>query len=245
MRILFVIPFLCCLLHAGDDSSLFSKGNSAFEAGDFDAAITHYQTQLDTGEISPSLHFNLAHASYEAGQVGRSIFHYRRSLALAPRDAAAKHNLSRVRDEVHNGTPSKAGFWQRLTGYFTVNEWTLAAAILLTGWWAWLAAINWRPQWRARGTVVRPILGVAALLLAALAILSWRLETDRPWAVVVQKEVPVRYGPVMASPEHFRWLDGTELHVRGTHTALGAEWILAQDPTGRQGWVPADAVLKP
>ena len=83
------------------------------------------------------------------------------------------------------------------------------------------------------------------MILAALAILSLRLETDRPWAVVVENEVSVRYGPVEASPEQFKWFDGAELRVRDTHTANGAEWILAQDPTGRQGWLPASAVLQP
>ncbi|HIL25261.1 MAG TPA: tetratricopeptide repeat protein [Verrucomicrobia bacterium] len=242
MKSLLLIPMLAGALHAADD---FSKGNDAFESGDFPAAITNYQAQLETGLTSPALHFNLAHASYEAGQLGRSIFHYRRALALAPRDGGAQHNLGRVRDEVHNGTPPKAGFWRRLTGYFTINEWTVAAAALLTAWWLWLAAINWRPQWRKRGAVVRPIVGTVALVLAALAIVSWRLETDRPWAVVVQKEVSVRYGPVAASPEHFKWFDGAELRVRDTHTANGAKWILARDPTGRQGWLPVSAVLRP
>ena len=83
------------------------------------------------------------------------------------------------------------------------------------------------------------------MILAALAILSLRLETDRPWAVVVENEVSVRYGPVEASPEQFKWFDGTELRVRDTHTANSAEWILAQDPTGRQGWLPTSAVLQP
>ena len=245
MKHFLLIPMFAGALYGGEELSNFSKGNDAFEAGNFPGAITNYQAQLETGLTSPALHFNLAHASYESGQLGRSIFHYRRTLTLAPRDGDAQQNLERVRDEVHNGTPPKAGFWRRLTGYFTINEWTLAAAASLTIWWLWLAAINWRPQWRKRGAVVRPIIGTAAMILAALAILSLRLETDRPWAVVVENEVSVRYGPVEASPEQFKWFDGTELRVRDTHTANGAEWILAQDPTGRQGWLPASAVLQP
>ena len=83
------------------------------------------------------------------------------------------------------------------------------------------------------------------VILAAVAILSLRLETNQPWAVVVENEVSVRYGPVGASPEQFKWFDGAELRVRDTHTANGVEWILAQDPPGRQGWLPAKAVLRP
>jgi tetratricopeptide (TPR) repeat protein len=245
MKILLFIPMLAVALHAGETVSDFSKGNAAFEAGDFPGAITHYQSQLKTGHTSAALHFNLAHTSYEAEELGRAIFHYRRALTLNPRDAGAQSNLKRVQDEDHNGTPPKAGFWRRLTGYFTLNEWTLASSALLTIWWLWLAAINWQPQWRKRGAVVRPVLGVAALVLAALAIVSWRIEADQPWAVVVQDQVSVRYGPVAASPEQFKWFDGAELRVRNTHDANGATWILAQDPTGRQGWLPASAVLQP
>lgn len=242
MKRLFLILFLPCAVNASDN---FAAGNAAFEAGQFETAIGHYQAQLQTGHTSPALHFNLGHAAFEAGQLGRSIFHYRQTLTLAPRDAGARANLKRVRDAVHNGTPPKAGFWRRLTGWLTLNEWTLAASGLLSGWWLWLTLVNWKPEWRSRGAVVRPVLGTAALVMAALAIISWRLESQRPWAVVVTEEIPARYGPVEASPEQFKWFDGAELRVRESHNANGADWILAQDPTGRQGWVPAEAVLRP
>ncbi len=174
MKRLLLIPMLAGALHAGDD---FSKGNDAFEAGDFSGAITNYQAQLETGLTSAALHFNLAHTSYEAGQLGRSIFHYRRALALAPRDGDAKHNLGRVRDEVHNGTPPKASFWRRLTGYFTINEWTLTASTLLSIWWLWLAANQLANRNGANAARwCGPFSAQWRSMLAAVAIVSWRLE---------------------------------------------------------------------
>jgi tetratricopeptide (TPR) repeat protein len=221
------------------ETSAFEQGNHAFHKGQFKEAITNYQAQVESGHISATLHFNLANASFQDGQLGRAIFHYREAQLLEPRDTDIAHNLSIARNEVHNGTPPKTGLWQRLTGFLTLNEWSLLAVIPLTLWMAWLAAINIHPAHRKNGMVLRPILGVTAIMLALIALITWRVQTAHQWAVVKQ-ETTARFGPVEASPSRFKWFDGSELNIERTH----GDWLLVRDATGRQGWVPTRDVLQ-
>ena len=220
--------------------SPFEAGNAAFDRGEFGQAITNYLQQVESGHVSPALHFNLGNAAFQDGQIGRSIFHYRIAQTMAPRDQAVRHNLKLARDEVHNGTPPKAGTFNRLTGFLTLNEWTLLGLLPLSLWLGWLAAINLKPVWTERAAVYRPVLGFLALALTAIALLTWNDRSQNDWAVI-HGEATARFGPVQASPDQFKWFDGAEVAIERTH----GDWVLAHDATGRQGWVHTDAVLKP
>ena len=227
---------------AGKDqnASLFEAGNIAFHDGAFGQALTNYQAQINEGVVSAPLHFNLATAAFHDGQLGRAIFHYRQAHSLDPRDKNIQHNLKLARDEVHNGSPPKLGIWQSLTGFFTLNEWTLIAAVPLTIWSIWLAAINIRPNWRKRGAIIRPLFGATAITLTLIAILTWHDQTSYKWAVI-NGETVARFGPVKASPDQFKWFDGAEVEIDRIH----GDWFLARDITDRQGWVHSGSVLRP
>jgi len=223
-----------------ENVSSFKAGNTAFHDGRFGQALTNYQAQIDDGAVSAPLHFNLATAAFFDGKLGRAIFHYRQAYSLMPRNQAIRHNLKLARDEVHNGSPPKPDIWQRLTGFFTLNEWTLIATIPLTVWLIWLTAINILPDWQKRGAIIRPLLGGIAIILALIAIFTLRNQTSYKWAVI-NGETVARFGPVKASPDQFKWFDGAEVEIDRVH----GDWFLARDITGRQGWVHSDSILRP
>ena len=239
------LGFILCLssvLAWAEDRALspFKQGNQAFDEGRFAEAWDHYSVQLESGHVSPPLHFNLATAALHNGHLGRAIYHLRIAQTLKPRDSDITQNLKIARDEVHNSTPPKAGTWQRLTGFLNADEWALLAAPPLTGWLLWLARIYWRPEPRPKAAVFRPILGVLALALMAVALLAWKSEANNDWGVI-NGETQVRCGPVEQSPDQFKWFDGTEVHISRRHQ----DWFLARDVTGRQGWVHANVLLTP
>ena len=218
--------------------SPFEAGNKAFEQGAYGEAIHHYTQQLESGLVSPDLHYNLANAAFHDSQIGLSIYHYRTAQELAPRYRDVRHNLKIARDEVHNGTPPKPSTFSRLTGFLTLNEWTLAGMLLLSTWLGWLTAVNLKPAWAGHARTFRPVLGFLAIALTIITLLTWREHSEKQWAVI-HGEATVRFGPVSASPDQFKWFDGAEVAVVRTHR----DWFLAQDATGRQGWVHSDSIL--
>ena len=226
------------LLAKDRTASPFTAGNTAFHAGEFEAAITNYQTQVDSGLVSAPLFFNLANAAYRTNRLGLAIYNYRRAAELAPRDADIARNLAMARDAVHNGSPPKAGVIDRLTGFFTRNEWALLAGVPLTLWLVWLAVIHISPSCEPWMGLARPVLGTLALLLLCLATLAHDRQSDTRW-VVVQKETAARFGPVAQAPDKFKWFDGAELRVNQVRDG----WVEATDATDRTGWVSTEAVL--
>ena len=242
MRILAAI----LLLAAGTDAkepaaNPFKSGNEAYQHKKFQAALAHYQKQIDSNHTSAEVHFNLANAALQDQQLGRAVFHYRRAQAMAPRDKEIAHNLELARNAVHQGSPPKPSLWQKLTGFLTMNEWALLAGLPLTAWLAWLALINFRPEWETAGALIRPVLGTLALVLSIVALIAYDLQTNTHWLVVTSPETSARFGPVEVSPEQFKWFDGTELAVDQVHN----DWVYARDATGRQGWVDTQDTLHP
>lgn len=242
MKWLGFILCLSSLMAWAEDRPLspFKQGNLAFEEGRFPEAWDHYSAQLESGNVSPPLHFNLATTALHSGDLGRAIYHLRVAQIMKPRDPNITQNLKIARDEVHNGAPPKADTWQRLTGFLNADEWALLASPLLTVWLLWLALIYWRPETRPKAEVFRPILGALALALMVVALLAWKSEANRDWGVI-NGETQVRFGPVEQSPDQFKWFDGTEVQISRRHQ----DWFLARDVTGRQGWVHADVLLTP
>ncbi len=145
-----------------------------------------------------------------------------------------------ARDEVHNGSPPKPGLWQSLTGFLTLNEWTLLASLPLVTWLIWLTAINLKPAWKKRGAIIRPLLGAIAIILSLITTFTWYQRSTHNWAVI-NGETVARFGPVKASPDQFKWFDGTEVEI----DRVRGNWLLARDITGRQGWVHSGAVFRP
>ena len=220
--------------------SLFEAGNIAFQDGRFGQATTNYQAHIDKGIVSAPLHYNLATAAFYNDQLGLAIFHYRQARLLSPRDQNTRHNLKLARDEVHNGSPPKPGLWQSLTGFLTLNEWTLLASLPLVTWLIWLTAINLKPAWKKRGAIIRPLLGAIAIILSLITTFTWYQRSTHNWAVI-NGETVARFGPVKASPDQFKWFDGTEVEI----DRIRGNWLLARDITGRQGWVHSESVFRP
>ncbi len=237
----FIALSLCLWADAKDPvESPFNQGNAAFESGRFEEARAQYQSLLDRGQVSPSLHYNLATAALHNGNLGHAIYHLRVARTLKPRAMDIKQNLKIARDEVHHGTPPKAGTWERLTGFLNADEWAMLAAPLLTGWLLWLAAIYGWPEWRDSAAVWRPILGTLSVALTLVALLAWNKQSANDWGVITE-ETLVRFGPVEQSPDQFKWFDGTEVWIDRRHH----DWFLARDVSGRQGWVHANVLLTP
>ena len=120
------------------NTALFEKGNSAYNKGEYEIAVTSYETILESGETSAELYFNLANAYYKLDQVAPSIYFYEKALQLDPNDSDIKNNLSiandRVIDDIEEEQPSGLeGFWNNLVSVLSFNQWGWAAIIFSFG----------------------------------------------------------------------------------------------------------------
>jgi len=210
----------------------FDEANRFYEQGKYAEALAAYGVVLQAGQVSPALLFNTGNAHFKNGELGRAILRYRQAGQLAPRDPDIQANLGFARDQVQGTASIQPSPLARALGYFTANELSAAAAILFWGWLLLLGAGLFRPALRSS---LRPAVCTAGSLLAAAAILlALSLGQARSkTAIVIEKQAPVRLGPLDESQISFSAPDGAELRV----AELRGEWAQVADRSGRTGWI--------
>jgi tetratricopeptide (TPR) repeat protein len=223
----------CVTTSAAAADTEFEKGNELYEKGQFAAAAAAYEKLLKSGEISPSIYFNLGNALFKSGQLGRAIVNYRLADLLAPRDPDIRANLQFARNTVQGGSAVSVLWWQRAVQRLTLNEWTMFAATALWIWFLLLALGRLRPSWSGRLRRPAVFAGAAFVVTAICLALAWNSRFGVRWAVVVTPEAVVRNGPLDESPTYFVVRDGAELQVLDSK----ADWLQVTDAARRTGWL--------
>ena len=214
-------------------ASEFDQGNAAYAEGKFNAAIASYEALVKANQVSPALHFNLGNAYYKTGQIGMAIAHYRLAHELAPRDADIFNNLQMARLRANATLPYQPPWWRAWIRPLTLNEWTLAA--MAAGWT--LAGMIMVRLWKAQtgpglARGMRWVGVLFAVVTAGLALRLWEYAGPPP-AVVIAKDLPVRYGPLEESRDAFVLGDGSEVEV----TDRQGDWLQVRDSLRRTGWL--------
>ena len=94
-KVLFYISIFVFQYNFGQDfNEMFNKGNSAYNEGNFEKAISHYNSILEKGKHSSDLYFNMGNAYYRLNRVAESIFYYEKAKQLDPSSDKIKLNSS-------------------------------------------------------------------------------------------------------------------------------------------------------
>jgi tetratricopeptide (TPR) repeat protein len=222
---------------AADVAPDFSAANKLYAAGKFSDAAGAYEKILQKGAVSPALLFNYGNAEFKSGHLGNAIAAFRRAELFAPRDSEIRANLAFVRNQVQGATV-RQDIWQRWLGSFTLNEWTIFAAMTFWVTFILLVTKQIRPARAAK-------LKGAIWIFAALTIFSGTIAGvqtahyfSRQTAVVVSAEATVRSGPFDDAQNAFAVHDGAELSVLDRRE----DWLQVADGAGKTGWLPAKQV---
>ena len=82
-KLLFYISIFVFQINFGQDlNTIFKDGNSAYNEGNFEKAISYYKEILDKGKHSSDLYFNIGNAYYRLNRVAESIFYYEKAKQL-------------------------------------------------------------------------------------------------------------------------------------------------------------------
>jgi len=222
---------------ADDVAAAFDQANRISEQGKYADAIAGYEKILGRGRASPALYFNLGNAWFKSGHLGRAILSYRLAARLAPRDADIRVNLLFARGAVTGATPLRPPSWQRWADRLTVNEWAILSTVAL---WIWLGLLAAGLVWPARRPALRRgvVLGFLALALGIAGLgITWHARRLTS-AVVVEREVILRHGPLDDSPSLQTLHDGQELVV----TDRKDNWLEVQGAARGVGWLRRDQV---
>ena len=93
-KILFILLFVSQIFWA---QTAFEKGNKYYEKENYEAAVSSFETVLNSGKQSAELYFNLANCYYKLHKVAPAIYNYEKALLLSPNDTEIKTNLEFAR----------------------------------------------------------------------------------------------------------------------------------------------------
>jgi tetratricopeptide (TPR) repeat protein len=94
-KLLFYISIFVFQINFGQDlNTIFKEGNSAYNKGNFEKAISYYKEILDEGKHSSDLYFNIGNSYYRLNRVAESIFYYEKAKQLDPSSDKIQFNSS-------------------------------------------------------------------------------------------------------------------------------------------------------
>jgi hypothetical protein len=205
------------------------SAEALYEAGALRAAADSFAARA-AGEPRVAAHwYNLGATLYRAGADGKATAAWTLASRLAPRDAV----IRRARRLLP--APDAARDRLLAVGVATPAEWALLAGAA----WAllWFLSLGIASDRRRRVAVV-VVLAVVALSASALGVAEGR-RRDRPLAVVVAGDAPVRAAPYGGASAAATVHAGAALLVGRRY----GRWLEVRRPDGVRGWVLAGEVV--
>lgn len=225
----------------------FEKGNSLYQKGNFQEAITAYESVLAAHKQSAALYFNLGNCYYKLNKVAPSIYYYEKALVLNPTDAEIQNNLKFAQklliDEVKE--VPKVGFDKLIadvTSSYSADTWAWITIVL-----AFLFLFFFIGYYFSYRTAYKRVFFVGLFVLLFLMLGSVfsaiyeenRLENEQP-AIVFVEAATVKSEPKPEATEAFVLHEGTKVFIKETLD----NWLKIQLADGTEGWIESGEVKK-
>jgi tetratricopeptide (TPR) repeat protein len=237
-----ILTFAVCSLQfavaSASPADLFSRGNTAYEAGDYMRAVALYDSAAEVG-TSAAVLYNRGNTYFKLGEIGRAIADYNRAYVLKPHDGDIRHNLAYARQfRPDKSLTIENPLLRMLTAFLRLPD--AGSARLLAGIFFLLGAIALALLFvRGQRVFGWTALGLGILFLyCLLSSASWGAATGSDRAVVVEPELTLRSGPGQEYKEIAVVHDGLEVTVREERPG----YVLVQIPGGDGGWVESASV---
>jgi tetratricopeptide (TPR) repeat protein len=223
----------------------FEKGNTLYQKGKYEQAITEYESVLATKQHSAELYFNLGNCFYKLNKVAPAIYNYEKALVLNPDDAEIINNLKFAQkmqiDEIK--VIPQVGF-SKLIRDFTSN--------FNYDTWAWISVafsfmflFCFIGYYFSRFTFTKRMFfygmfAVSVVLAISISTAIWeknQYQGEKP-AIVFAEMVLVKSEPQKASNTTFTLHEGTKVFIKEKLE----NWRKIQLTDGSEGWIDGTSI---
>ena len=222
-----------------DVSSLWSAGNDAFAAGQWQNALNYYQMIEGEGLESADLYYNIGNTYFKMDDIAHAILYFERALKLDPSHADAANNLSIVRQMTLDKIDDVPDFiliswFRKVRQGLSANAWAwLTLALLAVVGFLYLLFRN------GRSTALRKISFILGCLVLAAAIVAFifslmqrQAVTRHDHAIVTKPVCSVKSSPAEGGNTVFVLHEGTKVQLLDN---VG-DFAKIEIADGRQGW---------
>lgn len=223
-----------------NETQLFDEANTAYNNGDFEAAIEGYSKIEDLGRESVVLFFNKANAYYKLKNYPMSILYYEKALVLDPTNEDIKTNL-----QIANLT--KVDKIDPVPQSVFVKWWRTAKESLRPNAWAWLSVallfvslaflllffLSRVQGLRKTGFFVSLVFFVAFVFSVIFAAQSRHDYFTCDDAIIVTPSVTMMSAPTKSGQELLILHEGTKVKIVGSVEG----WNKVKLSDGNIGWI--------
>ncbi len=221
------------------------EADSAYTAGQYQQAITGYESLLKKG-ASADLYYNLGNAYYRTEDITRAVLNYERALLLSPGDRDIRFNLQLARSKtIDKIVPESEMFfftwYHALVNLMSVDGWAYTAILSLT------ILIVFSLFYLFSSKIWLRKLGFfGGLLLLAFFILSnifanaqKQALVHRNGAIIIVPSVSVKSTPASNGTDLFILHEGTKVTITDASMKNWREIRLAD---GKEGWIESKKI---
>lgn len=234
------------MLVVAQHNETFTKGNSLYNDGKFQEAITIYETILEDNVHSSELYYNLANAYYKLNRIAPSIYYYEKALQIAPNDKDIKNNLSFANNMTIDAIEvlpevGFSKFTKQVTNKFSFDTWAIMAIVLVIGF-----VVLFLFYYFSYGTVRKRLAFLSSfscLFLTCVALFfAFKKfnfdQKDKP-AIVFAQESNVKAEPNLRSEGVFDLHEGTKVQIIELYKE---DWVKIKLADGETGWIPTEDI---
>ena len=225
--------------------SSFEKGNSLYQKGKYEQAITEYESILSHQQQSAELYFNLGNCYYKLNKVAPAIYNYEKALVLNPDDAEITNNLKFAQklqiDEIK--VIPTVGFSKIVHDFasiFHYNTWAWISVGFSILFLLFFIGYYFSQMTSSKRIFFFGMFGLLFLLLISVSVaISEKndYQNEKP-AIVFAEMVLVKSEPQKASNTVFTLHEGTKVFVQETLE----NWKKIQLTDGTEGWIEKTAI---
>lgn len=223
----------------------FEIGNALYQKGNYDGAITAYESILTTHKQSAELYFNIGNCYYKLNKVAPAIYNYEKALVLNPNDKELKNNLKFAQklqiDEIKE--VPKVGFSKLIrdfTATFHYDSWAWISVSF-----AVLFLLFFVGYYFSRTTLSKRIFFFGMFLVIFLIVISVlaalfeknHYDNERP-AIVFAEITSMKSEPKASSSDVLVLHEGTKVFVLETLN----DWKKVQLTDETEGWIESSAI---
>jgi tetratricopeptide (TPR) repeat protein len=241
-KILFLLLFVSQVFWA---QTAFEQGNQYYAKENYEAAISSYESVVNTGKQSAELYFNLGNSYYKLHKVAPAIYNYEKALLLSPNDSEIKTNLEFARKMAIDDIKviPKVGFNKLLSDFtskYYYDTWAWIAVSL-----AFLFLLFFVGYYFSQRTVLKRIFFIGMFVLLVGICLSTasgfyeksRNENERP-AIVFAENAPLKSEPKATAQEATMLHEGTKVYILESI----ANWKKVELTDETTGWIEDNAI---
>jgi tetratricopeptide (TPR) repeat protein len=225
---------------ASENARRFISAVTAYQNGDFQAAVEDFSTLAGSGLENAELFYNLGNAYLKKGDLGHAVLWYERALKLDPTDPDLKFNLdyalSLTKDQKSESALSLSRIFFFWKYHLSADAIKSTAIVLNLIFWLFLLVGHLRQKQKLQRIAYVAL--VFAGLFAATALYNFYESSFRPQAVVLSPEVSIRSGLSDDATELFRLHAGTKIRIEKEQD----DHVRIYFADGKIGWVKKDFV---